>query len=690
MSKVSYTENFNLTQYSEVDEPVFLNDITRDNALIDSALQNGKETAENAVSIANTAKDTADYAKSVADGVASDLQVTNQNVASLDARVTQNEADIALLQPAKITALENKIDANTGLINALSNELDSVEAEVDAHGNRLDALESATGQLRTDVDTLRSDFDGCCTEVRAHLETLDTEQGVQNGRLDSLETRMDSAETRLDNLETEDETITGQVTVLTDRVNQLLSDLDPTNIQSALALTQQVIQNKNDIATLVSDVTALGEQAGNETLITTAQTLSGAINELAGASVVVDSQLDATSEHAVQNKVLTGIIGTDTLTTVAQTITGALNELKSALDTVDSRETTHYTNLSSGVSGLNSRVGALETAVGGANSGLVKDVADLQASMTTAQTDIDALEVAVGDANSGLVKGVADNADAIAGLETVVGDSSAGLVKDVADNADDISALQSTVGDSSSGLVKDVDDLTVDVNALETAVGDANSGLTKRVGDVETAVGALETTVGDANSGLVKDVDDLQATVGDSSAGLVKDVADNASAISTLEGTVGDSSSGLVKNVDDLQDDAEYEKWVTLGTLNQQNYNTYRALADAFYPLLSANNTDWTEYDYRIVVIIPNQLTQIYSFSNCNQSSGFFNFNFAIDAGANGIIQYALSVTNGNSYWHSFECRESSGAVTWSYNDLINNVPQNSATWCVQRRKLRH
>lgn len=620
MSKISYTENFNLTQYSEVDEPVFLNDITRDNALIDSALQNGKETAENAVSIANTAKDTADYAKSVADGVASDLQVTNQNVADLDARVTQNEADIALLQPAKITALENKIDSNTGLINALSNELDSVEAEVEAHGNRLDSLESATGQLRTDVDTLRGEFDTCCDEVQTHLSALDTEQGVQNERLGSLETRMDSAETRLDNLETEDETITGQVTVLTDRVNQLLSDLDPTNIQSALALTQQVIQNKNDIATLVGEVTALGVQAGNETLITTAQTLSGAINELAGASVSIDTALDATSEHAVQNKAITVAVNA---------LQSALSDLQTALNTVDTREAGHYTNLSNGVSGLDSRVGALESAVGDSNTGLVKDVADLQSSVSTAQTDISALEVTVGDASAGLVKDVADNAGAIAGLETTVGNSSAGLVKDVADNADDISALQSTVGDSSNGLVKDVDDLTVDVNALESAVGDSNSGLTKRVGDVETAVGALE-------------------------------------------------------------DDAEYEKWTSLAELDQSDYSTYGDLANAFYPILTSGITDWTEYEFRIVVRKVNSLSQIYTYDNCNMNSGFLNFKLIFDAGNNGMLMYVLSVMSSSSYWHSFEARGANGSVTWSYSDLVNSTPGDSAKWYLQRRKLRH
>ena len=61
---------------------------------------------------------------------------------------------------------------------------------------------------------------------------------------------------------------------------------------------------------------------------------------------------------------------------------------------------------------LQDKVTALETAVGGESSGLVKAVADLQ--------------TAVGDADSGAVKAITD-------LQTVVGNSDAGLVKRVSD-----------------------------------------------------------------------------------------------------------------------------------------------------------------------------------------------------------------------------------------------------------------
>ena len=98
------------------------------------------------------------------------------------------------------------------------------------------------------------------------------------------------------------------------------------------------------------------------------------------------------------------------------------------------------------------RISALETTVGDASSGLVKDVDDLQSDMTNVQSDITALQGTVGDASSGLVKDVDD------------------LQSDMTNAQNDITNLQGTVGDASSGLVKDVDDLQTDIAALRSEV----------------------------------------------------------------------------------------------------------------------------------------------------------------------------------------------------------------------------
>lgn len=105
------------------------------------------------------------------------------------------------------------------------------------------------------------------------------------------------------------------------------------------------------------------------------------------------------------------------------------------------------------------RISALETTVGDASSGLVKDVDDLQTDMTNAQNDIGTLQNDVGT------------------LQNTVGDASSGLVKDVDDlqsdmtNAqNDILNIQNTIGDSSSGIIKDIDDLQTGVANVNARV----------------------------------------------------------------------------------------------------------------------------------------------------------------------------------------------------------------------------
>lgn len=723
MSKISYTENFNLTQYSEVDEPVFLNDITRDNALIDEALKDSNETAQEAVSTATNAQTVANESKDLSEALELGLQTTNENVASLEDRVAQNESDIAVLQPARITALENKVDSNTNLISGLSNELDSVEATVDAHGERLDALESTAQTLTNGLAEVNSELDECCQTVTGRLDTIDAQQVVQDGRLDSFEGRMTTAEEDIDNLQTEDETITAQIEILSQRVTQLLSDLDPTNIQSALALTQQVISNTTNIATLTADLGSLEDTVGDGTLVTTAQNVIDAINELAGATTVLDTELSTSSTNAVENRAIASVVGVGTLQTTAQNLVDACNELLVALGAVDTREATHYSNLSSAVNANSSAIDAIEAQNGSEtlatySQTLSGAVNELHSEIDSAVAEIDALAtVATTGSYTDLVNVPTFATVATSGSYEDLSDkpnlSTVAITGDYADLSNTpnlsiyetvtsgnlvrsrVSALETQNGSEvlttdAQTLSGAVNELDSDLGAVEATVGDSTSGLVKDVND-------LQTTVGDSSAGLVKDVADnatsigtLESTVGDSNSGLVKDVADAQSDISTLETTVGDSTSGLVKDVADLETDAEYEKWISLGELDQSNYNTYSDLANAFYPLFTSGLSDWTEYEFRIVVRKGNELTQIYTFDNCNMNSGYLNFKLIFDAGSNGMLLYMLSVMSSGSYWHSFEARGSNSGVTWSYNDLAATPPGGSAKWYPQRRKLKH
>lgn len=118
-------------------------------------------------------------------------------------------------------------------------------------------------------------------------------------------------------------------------------------------------------------------------------------------------------------------------------------------------------------------VAALKAAVGVApaegveGSGLLKEIADVKARVSTNETDITALEEAVNT------------------LKTAVGDAGAGLVKTVADHTTEITSIKTTIGE-----------------APNEAEGKAGSGILKKLADLESK-GATKVEASD-NNGYIK------------------------------------------------------------------------------------------------------------------------------------------------------------------------------------------
>ena len=116
--------------------------------------------------------------------------------------------------------------------------------------------------------------------------------------------------------------------------------------------------------------------------------------------------------------------------------------------------------LQGSIDGVSNRVDALETTVGDAESGLVKDVATLKTSSSSADQKIAALENTVGNSTKGLVKDVADNASAIA---TLNGDeNTAGSVK-------------KAVKDASDALNTAISNITKDGGTIDTKIDEHNT-----------------------------------------------------------------------------------------------------------------------------------------------------------------------------------------------------------------------
>lgn len=81
-----------------------------------------------------------------------------------------------------------------------------------------------------------------------------------------------------------------------------------------------------------------------------------------GAGVTVDSNLSSSSTNPVQNRVITGKVGTAALNTTAQNLSGAINELKSNVGSMSLNTTA--TDLTGAVNELDGRADAVDVLLG--------------------------------------------------------------------------------------------------------------------------------------------------------------------------------------------------------------------------------------------------------------------------------------------------------------------------------------
>ncbi len=94
-------------------------------------------------------------------------------------------------------------------------------------------------------------------------------------------------------------------------------------------LSSDVLQNTASINTVNGKVTALQNQCGSEVLDTTAQTLSGGVNELKARidsipASTVDTAMSSTSTNAVQNRVIKAYVDAQAVAEEKQTGTLAV------------------------------------------------------------------------------------------------------------------------------------------------------------------------------------------------------------------------------------------------------------------------------------------------------------------------------------------------------------------------------
>jgi hypothetical protein len=125
-------------------------------------------------------------------------------LADHETRISTNEADIAALNPAAITALEGRVTVNegdilslTGLITTNQNNITSNDSDIAALDGRVTQNEAdIAGLSAVDVVALQAEVDA----NTAAISTINSEQVTQDGRLDSVEATNTSQGTSISSL----------------------------------------------------------------------------------------------------------------------------------------------------------------------------------------------------------------------------------------------------------------------------------------------------------------------------------------------------------------------------------------------------------------------------------------------------------------------------------------------------------
>ena len=323
-----------------------------------------------------------------AEGIEAGLRT---DVDSVQAQVTANDSDILALQSLQagdVTDLQNQLNAEiaraTGIEGGLRTDVDTVTGRVDA----------IIGTSPETLDTLQ--------EIVQAFEDADSDlNGVissNGGRLTTLESEMDAVEVRATDLE-------ALTTVHGTRLNGIDSD--------------QVVQNGR-LNTAESDIVALETKQGSALLHTSATNISDAINELhaeidgeaadltalegrvtteeanvdalQGDMLAVEARATALEGRATVNEGdiddLEAKVGTATLETVATDLSAAINELHAELDV----EVGDLTSLEGRVTTAEGEIDTLQSEMDAVEG----RATSLESRMTTEEGHVDVLQGQMG------------------------------------------------------------------------------------------------------------------------------------------------------------------------------------------------------------------------------------------------------------------------------------------------------
>ena len=183
----------------------------------------------------------------------SQITSNDEDIASLQSRMTEAENNIAG-NAQDIITVTTQTAVNTSDIAELKSKVGDLEdaiQEVDNWEDRIEAVETTVAGYNDDIAQALSD--SATALATANANTL---------QVDALDARVTAAE--------------GDVTAIDARLGVVESDIN--NAENDIDALESVVGDNNN--GLVKDVADLQTQNGSNALTTTAQTISGAVNEL--------------------------------------------------------------------------------------------------------------------------------------------------------------------------------------------------------------------------------------------------------------------------------------------------------------------------------------------------------------------------------------------------------------------------
>lgn len=295
-----------------------------------------RRVSTNETNIAANAQDITIVAQQTAINTA-DIEDLKQGLAELDPTSQLEVVRQVAINTENISSLQTAVNAQASNLTSLTNRVATAESKISA-------IEADNAQLHQEIAAVQG-WETRIAGVEADVASLASD-------VDAVETTVAGYDTTLAGLRTDVDA--NAADIVTIKAKNVEYDSKIATDEAALsALTAKVGANEADLqqihATITSDesglaslgdrVTALETQNGNAQLNTTAQTLSGGVNEVNTKVVNADSKA----------------------TQALSTATSADGKADSAI--ADAAQ-------------VASDLGALESVVGDANSGLVKDVSN--------------------------------------------------------------------------------------------------------------------------------------------------------------------------------------------------------------------------------------------------------------------------------------------------------------------------